>query len=242
MMKTERYYSEHERGRRGHSSIVLSVLLHGMVFVSLLGFMHGKNTNGPKASIPCAISMQFKSIKEPSVATTMAAGIREVKKTSPIKPRNAIAHQAVVKTTHNVKTDSPPVILADNTPTMAPSRGAQNVVNDNMREGFASNTSTDDAPITLRPSPLLVNGNDVKVPYPEKARLLMVEGIVRLRLTVSETGRVIDAEILSGPAFGLRAAALLVARKLFFLPATDAEGNAMTAQVDHDVIFKLTRS
>lgn len=94
----------------------------------------------------------------------------------------------------------------------------------------------------LRPHPELVNGDQVHIPYPERARQLMIEGVVRLRLTISEAGRVIDAEVLSGPAFGLRNAALLVARKLFFLPATDEHGQAKTAHVEHDVVFKLKRS
>lgn len=94
----------------------------------------------------------------------------------------------------------------------------------------------------LRPRPELVNGDQIHIPYPERARQLMIEGVVRLRLTISEAGRVIDAEVLSGPAFGLRNAALLVARKLFFLPATDEYGQAKTAHVEHDVVFKLKRS
>jgi TonB family protein len=93
----------------------------------------------------------------------------------------------------------------------------------------------------IRPSPQLINKDEVKVPYPERARQLMIEGIVHLRFTVSEAGRVIDAKILSGPYHGLRNAALLVAKRLFFLPATDERGQAKTAQIDHEVIFKLTK-
>jgi TonB family protein len=93
----------------------------------------------------------------------------------------------------------------------------------------------------FRPYPQLVNGDEVRVPYPERARQLMIEGVVRMRLTISEAGRVINAEVLSGPAFGLRHAALLVARKLFFLPATDELGQAKTAHVEHDVVFRLNK-
>lgn len=93
----------------------------------------------------------------------------------------------------------------------------------------------------LRVRPTLVNGGDVKIPYPKKAKQLMIEGIVRLRLTVSAKGQVIGIEILSGPSFGLRDAALVVARKLQFLPATDELGHAKTAEIDHEVVFKLNR-
>lgn len=93
----------------------------------------------------------------------------------------------------------------------------------------------------VRAYPQLINGHDVHVPYPERARQLMIEGVVRLRLTISEAGKVIHAEVISGPAFGLRNAALKVARKLFFLPATDEHGQARVEQVDHDVVFRLSR-
>ena len=93
----------------------------------------------------------------------------------------------------------------------------------------------------VRLFPRLLNGNDVDIPYPERAKQLMIEGVVRLRLTISEAGKVIHAEVISGPAFGLRSAALKVARKLFFLPATDEHGQARVEKVDHDVVFRLNR-
>ena len=97
------------------------------------------------------------------------------------------------------------------------------------------------ATVQFRANPMLLNSGDVKISYPEQARQLMIEGIVKMRLTVSESGRVIDAQILSGPYFGLRSAALVVARKLFFLPATDEQGRARTAKIDHEVVFRLNK-
>lgn len=93
-----------------------------------------------------------------------------------------------------------------------------------------------------RSRPLLLNAQDIKIPYPEQARARRVEGIVKMKLTVAESGKVIEADIISGPAYGLRQAALMVARKLFFLPATDELGRARVAQIEHEVIFRLTTS
>lgn len=90
----------------------------------------------------------------------------------------------------------------------------------------------------IRPLPVLIT-NDVEVPYPKKAKLLGIEGVVRLRLAVDRYGYVVDAKIISGPAFGLQDAALLVAKKLRFLPATDEYGRAKDAKIDHDVVFRL---
>ncbi len=104
-------------------------------------------------------------------------------------------------------------------------------------ESVAANYSSDN-----RSTPLLLNAQDIKIPYPEQARARRVEGIVRMKLTVAESGKVIEADIISGPAYGLRQAALMVARKLFFLPATDELGRARVAQIEHEVIFRLTQS
>lgn len=93
------------------------------------------------------------------------------------------------------------------------------------------------API-FRDKPELINP-EIKVPYPERAKQMMVEGVVRMRLTISQEGKVIDIEMLDGPAFGLRQAARKVAASLSFLPATDQQGNAKIAVIDHEVVFKL---
>ncbi len=95
--------------------------------------------------------------------------------------------------------------------------------------------------INFRQRPTLIDNADVKIPYPEQARRLMIEGIVKMRLTVSESGDVINAQVLSGPYHGLRNAALVVARQLSFLPATDEYGRARTADVDHEVVFRLNK-
>jgi TonB family protein len=96
--------------------------------------------------------------------------------------------------------------------------------------------------IENRSRPLLINAHDIKIPYPEQARARHVEGIVRMKLTVAESGKVIDVDVISGPAHGLRQAALMVARKLFFLPATDEYGHAQVAHIEHEVIFRLKKS
>jgi TonB family protein len=93
----------------------------------------------------------------------------------------------------------------------------------------------------IRHSPVLLNKHEAQILYPEKARLLMIEGSVFLRLTISELGKVIKAEVLSGH-YDLRKAALKLANKLFFLPATDSQGEAKMALVEHEVVFKLKQS
>ena len=93
--------------------------------------------------------------------------------------------------------------------------------------------------LTARDKPELINGDDVHVAYPAKARYRKIEGRVRLLLTVAQSGRVINASILSSPSHDLQQAALKLAQKLIFLPATDAFGQALVAQIEHDVVFRL---
>jgi len=95
--------------------------------------------------------------------------------------------------------------------------------------------------IIIRTEPLLINGQHVLVPYPPKARRYKIEGKVRLRLVVAQNGQVIKTEILSCPSYDLQAAALSVAQKLLFLPATDNSGVAKIAEVEHEVIFRLNK-
>lgn len=90
-----------------------------------------------------------------------------------------------------------------------------------------------------RPKPLLLNGDAVRVTYPPKARHLKIEGSVHLRLVVAASGDVKEAAIVSGPAFGLTQAAVSLAKKLRFLPATDEDGNAVVSEISHEVIFRL---
>lgn len=96
--------------------------------------------------------------------------------------------------------------------------------------------------IIYRPRPLLSNNNSLKIPYPPRAKRQKIEGTVKMLLTVSENGLVIKAEILSAPAFDLKKAALKIAEKMLFLPATDENGLARIAEVEHEVIFRLYES
>lgn len=93
-----------------------------------------------------------------------------------------------------------------------------------------------------RSKPVLISDHKVEKKYPLEARVRGVEGTVRLSLTVLESGQVADVEVLSGPAYGLRQAAIALARKLFFLPARDQNGRAQIAKIKHEVVFRLKNS
>lgn len=258
MSKSRLPRRENIRERQPKPAVVISVALHGLLCMFLLMGVQKRSHDKCSASdSPIAATAVFK--QREWVARTHDAGGPVLPMPAPKdSPERAVKHttkkaaarrelveekriKKVLPSKHEIHaagtsepSDAPITSSTSNVPT---SEGA--LLANNSENTHASLTTGKHE--LFRPSPLLLNGNDVKVSYPERARMLMVEGIVRLRLTVSETGRVIDVEILSGPAFGLRAAALMVARKLFFLPATDMNGKAMIAQVDHDVIFKLNK-
>lgn len=118
------------------------------------------------------------------------------------------------------------------------------IINDNLAgsefsEG-AQGFGTEQGKIIFRPMPVLLS-KEVNIPYPEKAKLLAIEGSVLLRLTISQEGKVIKADVVSGH-FELRKAALKLADKLFFLPATDDQGLAQAALIEHEVVFRLRQT
>ncbi|MBN2193088.1 MAG: energy transducer TonB [Polyangiaceae bacterium] len=60
----------------------------------------------------------------------------------------------------------------------------------------------------------------VTADYTVQAKVAGIEGRVRLRLMIDETGRVTDAAVLSGLGYGLDEAALRAARQMHFRPST----------------------
>ena len=74
----------------------------------------------------------------------------------------------------------------------------------------------------------------VQAKYTKDARQAEIEGLVRIEVTVDESGRVIAARLLNGLGYGLDEAALDAARKCVFEPATlcgkPVVGTAIVAQ------------
>lgn len=68
----------------------------------------------------------------------------------------------------------------------------------------------------VKPKPV----NTVGVSYAEEARRAEVEGVVRVQITVDETGRIIDTKVVRGLGYGLDEAALAAAKQWTFKPAT----------------------
>lgn len=80
--------------------------------------------------------------------------------------------------------------------------------------------------------------HQVKPAYPPLARRFNREGRVLLRLTVAETGALVNVDILEDPGFGLAAAAVEAVRRSRFNPAR-REGKPFTAQALLPVRFTL---
>ena len=91
--------------------------------------------------------------------------------------------------------------------------------------------------VTSLPEPV-----EVSVPkdeYPPKAARAGVEGEVKLRLLVDETGRVRQATVLRDPGHGLGPAAARIARRYFrFKPALRG-GEAVATEIPFTVLFEL---
>lgn len=79
----------------------------------------------------------------------------------------------------------------------------------------------------------------VKPVYPALARRFNREGRVLLRLTVSETGSLVNVEVVQDPGYGFAAAAVEAARKSRYNPAR-REGRPFSAQAFLPVRFTLS--
>jgi periplasmic protein TonB len=75
--------------------------------------------------------------------------------------------------------------------------------------------------------------------YTEAARAALVEGKVRVQLTVDETGRVVSVKLLQGLGYGLDEAALAAARQAEFEPAMRC-GKPASATFNISMRFSLT--
>jgi TonB family protein len=80
--------------------------------------------------------------------------------------------------------------------------------------------------------PVALPHPSLAVHYPQAARLMSIEGDVRLRLHVDAAGRVDDAAVVASLGYGLDEMAQDAARNLRFRPATDENGAAVGAYVD----------
>jgi protein TonB len=83
-----------------------------------------------------------------------------------------------------------------------------------------------------------VDGDEIKVPYPDEAKKAGIEGTVRLRVVVDDAGQVVDVKILSGPGYGLDEAARKALKRFRFKPAMKA-GIAVSTTITYNYTFQL---
>jgi periplasmic protein TonB len=80
---------------------------------------------------------------------------------------------------------------------------------------------------------------DARKDYPAAAKQLGVEGKIRVRLTVSDTGQVTGAVLINKLGHGLDEVALALAKKLEFTPATDTNDKPVPSLVVWTFTFTL---
>lgn len=86
--------------------------------------------------------------------------------------------------------------------------------------------------------PALAEGGEVKIPYPEEAKAAGIEGIVRLRVKIDETGKVEEVSIINGPGYGLNEAARDAMRRFKFKPALK-NGQPVGTTITYNYTFYL---
>ena len=80
--------------------------------------------------------------------------------------------------------------------------------------------------------------SEVKIPYPEQARKLGIEGTVTLSITVDSGGKVAQVKVLTGPGYGLDQAAKEAIARFKFRPATK-NGESVETEMKYAYTFLL---
>jgi TonB family protein len=93
--------------------------------------------------------------------------------------------------------------------------------------------------VAATPNPVCVHCPDPE--YTDEARRAKLQGIVVLQVTISPQGRVVDAEVIKGPGYGLEQKSLDAVRKWQFKLPVDPEGNPASVSVAVEVSFRLLR-
>lgn len=78
----------------------------------------------------------------------------------------------------------------------------------------------------------------VRIDYPREARRNEVEGVVRLKVTIDWTGKVIAARVVSGLGYGLDEAALEAVKRFRWKPATK-NGEPVSTEITYAYRFVL---
>jgi TonB family protein len=75
--------------------------------------------------------------------------------------------------------------------------------------------------------------------YPLEAKQKGIEGAVKAKVGIDETGKVIEVEIIERAGHGFDEAALSAMWKLRFKPAKTSDGRAIPFQIQYTYNFKL---
>ncbi len=108
------------------------------------------------------------------------------------------------------------VALPLGTPSLAPAKREAPVHRALKAQAGPSSTEAECEGPATKPRPISVP----QPAYNTNARAAGIEGKVRVRLTVDETGKVVDVSVIQGLGYGLDEAALAAAKEATFEPAT----------------------
>ena len=96
------------------------------------------------------------------------------------------------------------------------------------------------ATIKTMPVPLAQPSYDKK-DYPAAAKKRGIQGVVKVQLVVSDSGKVVKARVVKGLGHGLNQWALRLAKRLRFKPAINTNGDKVTARLVWSFRFVLPR-
>lgn len=192
--------------------------------ITLGGPAHGsKNMNPDTSGDPPARAATDVSV----VASPPASNSREAQVEPNASPRNNASPPGLKPDAAKpspAADESRPASTPAPTPNNATTRNSETTTRQSSPPQPAKQLSAQPAPQNAPQTPVNVgqlNSKAVslpKPPYPELARRMRIEGVVKVQVTIDESGRVIAARAEGGPVM-LRDAAVAAARQARFTPA-----------------------
>lgn len=232
--------------------VAVSLLLHATVFASLFAWWHAQGAPAPRG-LPDGFSVTFIELSDPSPAPA-APQVPQEMQAAPVEPQPQIEPEPIVEPAVPVKPDvaleakpeprpepraalvkpAAPQQTASLAPTLATGTGQ------GAPKGLEkTNGQQTDEILVLNP-----RYRDRPRPprYPDRARSLNQEGIVKVRIKLDHRGDPMDVAVLASSGYALLDhAALMAARKWRFEPEI-RNGRPVIAFVEMPVEFVLTDS
>ena len=232
-------FFENEHMNRLGAGFTGAVFLHGAVFFLISStFIHAVIPAETYNSAPTNISIRFTSPPRPEKKIIKAAEVQPappVQETQPPEPKPVKQKPKVKKVVKKQVTTPPPEKLNNTEPTSDPKE--EKVTEQPIKQTVqTSKVTADIIPVTRE---VKTTGRRVQPEYPRSAQRRGQEGVVLIRVLISENGKREDIQIHKPSRYALLNTAAMKAVKKWKFDPHIVNGSAQKSWVEIPIEFKL---